>query len=240
MAWTGKIIGGVLGSFLGPWGTAIGVGLGHQYDKGATRVQTASMTIQVALFGCLAKMARADGKVTQAEIEVVEEIITQLGYTPSMRAAAIDIFRKAKDDAYSAEDYLTQLAEVIRFNPQIAVVFIQALHAVAQADGILHPNERDILLQAERIFRLRPGTVDALFGGGRGSVNALNNAYEALECTPEMSDAEIKTIYRKKCIDFHPDKLASKGLPDEFMKFAHEQLTQINEAYETIKKDRKL
>ncbi len=53
-----------------------------------------------------------------------------------------------------------------------------------------------------------------------------------------MTDSEIKKVYREKCLQFHPDKLASKGLPDEFMKFANEQLAKINEAYETIKNAR--
>jgi DnaJ like chaperone protein len=74
--------------------------------------------------------------------------------------------------------------------------------------------------------------VDALLGGRS---NNLSDAYKALECTPEMSDSEIKKVYREKCLQFHPDKLASKGLPDEFMKFANEQVAKINEAYETIK-----
>ena len=52
------------------------------------------------------------------------------------------------------------------------------------------------------------------------------------------ADDEIKKIYRQKCNDFHPDKLASKGLPDEFMEYAHEQLAKVNEAYDTIKKAR--
>lgn len=240
MAWTGKIIGGVLGSLISPgFGTAIGMGIGHQFDKGATKLQQTGMVMQVAFFGCLAKMARADGKITQEEIQAVEQIIARLGYTPRMREAAIGIFRQAKDDPHSATDYLNQLATTIRFNPQLAMTFITALHAVAQADGQIHPNEREILMQAERAFRLRPGSIDALLGGGR-SANTVDAAYKVLECTPEMSDTEIKSVYRKKCVEFHPDKLASKGLPDEFMKFAHDQLTQINEAYETIKKARNL
>ena len=236
MAWTGKIIGGVLGSFLGPWGTAIGVGLGHQFDKGASRVQQAGMVMQVAFFGCLAKMAKADGKITPEEIQAVEQIIARLGYTPRMREAAIHIFRKAKDDSHTAADYLNQLASVIQFNPQIAMTFLAALHAVAQADGLIHPGEREILLQAERAFHLRTGTVDALLGGGRA--NTLDDAYKTLEVAPEMSDAEIKKIYRQKCIEFHPDKLASKGLPKEFMEYANEQLSKINDAYDTLKKAR--
>ena len=111
-----------------------------------------AMAFQAAFFGCLAKMAKADGQVSQAEINTVEQIMARLGYTGPMRAAAVEIFRKAKDDAHSAADYLNQLAVIIQFNPQIAMTFLAALHAVAQADGFIHPNEREILLQAERVI----------------------------------------------------------------------------------------
>jgi DnaJ like chaperone protein len=241
MAWTGKIIGGVLGSLLGPIGTVVGVGLGHQFDKGADRVRQTAQTFQVAFFGCLAKMARADGAISQAEIDAVEQIMARFGYAGTMREQAIGIFRRAKDDPHTAADYIAQLAGVIQFNPQIAMTFITALHAVAAADGIIHPNEREILLQAERAFRLRPGTIDAMLGGTRGNApNALENAYKVIDVSPDATDAEIKKAYRQKCVEFHPDKLASKGLPDEFMTYAHEQLTKVNEAYDTIKKARNL
>jgi DnaJ like chaperone protein len=241
MAWTGKLIGGVLGSLLGPIGTVVGVGIGHQFDKGANRLKQTAQTFQVAFFGCLAKMARADGTISQPEIEAVEQIMARFNYTGAVRDQAIEIFRRAKDDPHTAADYINQLAGVIQFNPQIAMTFIAALHAVAAADGQIHPNEREILLQAERAFRLRPGTIDAMLGGVRGNApNALENAYKVLEISPDATDAEIKKIYRKKCTEFHPDKLASKGLPEEFMTYAHEQLTKINEAYDLIKKERGL
>ena len=236
MAWTGKLIGGVLGSLLGPLGTVVGVGIGHQFDKGASRVQATAMAFQTAFFGCLAKMARADGQVSQAEINAVEQIMARLGYRGPMREAAVEIFRKARDDAHTAADYLNQLAAIIQFNPQIAMTFLTALHAVAQADGFIHPDEREILLQAERVFRLRPGTIDALLG--TAAIGVLDEAYKTLDCTPEMSDEEIKRAYRRKCIEYHPDKLSSKGLPAEFMQYANEQLAKVNEAYDTIKKIR--
>ncbi|VGO22296.1 co-chaperone DjlA [Pontiella sulfatireligans] len=239
MAWTGKIIGGVLGSLLSPLGTVIGVAIGHQFDKGADRAKITAQSFQVAFFGCLAKMAQADGKITKDEINAVEQIMARFGYAGPMREAAIGIFRRAKDDPHTAADYLNQLSSVTQFNPQIAMTFIAALHAVAQADGVIHPNEREILLQAERAFRMRPGTIDALLGGGRSNTaTALDNAYKVLDVSPEMTDEEIKKIYRKKCVEFHPDKLASKGLPDEFMNYANEQLAKVNEAYDIIKKAR--
>ncbi len=248
MAWTGKIIGGVLGSLLGPLGTVVGVGIGHQFDKGAGKVKQVSQAFQVAFFGCLAKMARADGKITQDEIDAVEHIMARFHYTGEVRRQAIEIFRRAKDDPHTAADYISQLAGVIQFNPQIAMTFIGALHAVAVADGVLHPNEHEILLQAERAFRLRPGTIDAMlngtYSGPAGSqvrqANALENAYKVLDVAPDAPDAEVKKVYRQKCMEFHPDKLASKGLPEEFMTYAHEQLTKVNEAYDIIKKERGL
>jgi DnaJ like chaperone protein len=241
MAWTGKIIGGVLGSLVGGpiLGTAIGAAIGHKFDKNADRVKQTTQTFQIAFFGCLAKMARADGQISQAEIQAVEEIMARMGYVGQMRDQAVSIFRRAKDDPHSAADYLNQLANVIQFNPQLAMTFIAGLHAVAQADGTIHPNEREILLQAERIFRLRPGTIDAMLGGVRGAApDALGNAYKVLGVSPDASDADIKKIYREKCNEFHPDKLASKGLPDEFMQYANEQLAKVNDAYDTIKKGR--
>lgn len=238
MAWTGKFIGGVLGSLLGPLGTVVGVGIGHQFDKGSDRLRNTGQAIQVAFFGCLAKMARADGTISKSEIDAVEQIMQRFGYTAQMREQAINIFRKAKDDPHTAADYINQLASVIQFNQQIALTFISALHAVAAADGSIHPNERDILLQAERAFRLRPGTIDSLLGTSK--IDELEKAYKTLEITPNSTDAEIKKVYRQKCIELHPDKLASQGLPDEFMTYAHDQLTQVNEAYDIIKKARNL
>lgn len=237
MAWTGKIVGGVLGSFIGPWGIAIGVGIGHQFDKGASSLQQTGMVIQVAFFGCMAKMAQADGVVSQEEIHAVEQVMTRLGYSPAMREAAISIFREAKDDSHTVAEYAQQLAEATRYNPQIGMTFIVALHAVAQADGIIHTSERDILHQIEKAFRLPPGTIDSMLNQGSSS-SSLSDAYQVLGCSPEVSDAEIKKIYRDKCIKFHPDKLASKGLPDEFMEYANEQLARINAAYDQIKKSR--
>lgn len=249
MAWTGKIVGGVLGSLFGPIGTVVGVGVGHQFDKGANKVKQISQTFQVAFFGCLAKMARADGKITQEEIDAVEAIMAQFRYTGETRQQAVEIFRRAKDDPHTAGDYINQLASVIQFNPQMAMVFIGALHTVAAADGSIHANEREILLEAERAFRLRPGTIDAMLNGGFGGgaagsqqrqANALADAYKVLDVSPDTSDTEIKKIYRQKCMEFHPDKLASKGLPDEFMTYAHDQLTKVNEAYDIIKTERGL
>ncbi len=67
----------------------------------------------------------------------------------------------------------------------------------------------------------------------------LGEAYEILECSPDMDDSTIKKSYRKKVAKFHPDKLQSKGLPEEFLEFAHNEMVKINEAYDTVMTSRK-
>ena len=66
----------------------------------------------------------------------------------------------------------------------------------------------------------------------------LNEAYRILGISASASDAEIKSAWRKKVLEFHPDKVQAKGLPEAFVAFANEQSRKLNQAYETICKAR--
>jgi len=87
-----------------------------------------------------------------------------------------------------------------------------------------------------------PGFTRAAGAGSAGGSDSRRNApqadvadaYRILDCSVDASDAEVKSAYRKKCIEFHPDKIQSKGLPPQFVEFAKNEMQKINEAYETI------
>ena len=53
-----------------------------------------------------------------------------------------------------------------------------------------------------------------------------------------MDLEEIKKVYRRKRREFHPDTLISKGLPEELLERAKEKFIEIQEAYESIEKNR--
>ena len=59
-----------------------------------------------------------------------------------------------------------------------------------------------------------------------------------LNSTPESSNEEIKSNYKKLVKDFHPDKIISKGLPEEFIDFASNRFREIQESYEKIRQER--
>jgi DnaJ like chaperone protein len=67
----------------------------------------------------------------------------------------------------------------------------------------------------------------------------ISDDYKALLSEPNDSDEEVKKKYYKLAKEYHPDTLVSKGLPDEFLKFANERLSSINEAYDRITQSRK-
>ena len=62
------------------------------------------------------------------------------------------------------------------------------------------------------------------------------SAYAVLEVSPSATDDEVKSAYRRMAMKNHPDKVSTLG--PEVQKAAQEKFQKIQEAYETIKKQR--
>jgi len=82
-------------------------------------------------------------------------------------------------------------------------------------------------------------------GAGRGRQAApdsdrlsTRDAYKALGVQSSDDKATVKRAYRRLMSQHHPDKLVSKGLPDEMIKLATDKTQHIQKAYEVIKKSR--
>ena len=75
--------------------------------------------------------------------------------------------------------------------------------------------------------------------GAAESDAALAQAYSSLGVSPDASDTEVRTAWKKKLAVFHPDKIEGKDLDPEWVALANEKSAQINQAYETIKAARR-
>ena len=64
----------------------------------------------------------------------------------------------------------------------------------------------------------------------------MKDYYDILNISKNATEADIKKAYRKMAIKYHPDKISHLG--DEFQQAAKEKFQKVNEAYETIKKER--
>lgn len=69
--------------------------------------------------------------------------------------------------------------------------------------------------------------------------DALAAAYELLGVRPEDDMAVIKEAYRRLISEYHPDKLAGKGVSDSVVKMATEKSQLVQAAYDLICKSRK-
>ncbi len=262
MNWWGKLLGGTFGYLLGgPLGALIGAALGHNFDKGLgnalraqfdpgtqERVQTAFFT---ALFSIMGHLAKADGRVTEHEIKLARDVMQRMNLNENMRATAINLFNQGKQPEFSLDDVLRQFRTECHRRRNLMQMFVEILMHSAYADGNVDPAEQAVL---ERV-RITLGFsrqdfnhIEALvrnarnFGGGgyrqgaQASPEAvLKGAYEILGVDKTASDSAVKKAYRRLMNQHHPDKLVSKGLPEEMMKLATEKTQEIKEAYETIK-----
>ena len=235
----GGITGGLIGFVaLGPIGALVGSVIGSNVSSRSKRRRPNNFDQQVAFFGalfaCLAKIAKADGRVDEAEIKKIEEIISsKLNLNREHRNFAINIFQKAKDDNVSFEAYASNLYQVLSSSPNSLLVFYEMLFELALADGMLHPNEDKLLKQIPRIFHFDEKVYKSFY---EKFVERTNDYFKILGVDENMSFNEIKKAYLKKRKEFHPDTLIGKGLPEEFIEKAKEKFIEIQEAYEELEK----
>jgi DnaJ like chaperone protein len=67
-----------------------------------------------------------------------------------------------------------------------------------------------------------------------------NDAYAVLGVMPSASDEEVRLAWRKLMRDNHPDGLAARGVPAEFVDRATRKVAEINAAWDKIKRQRGL
>ena len=248
MGWLGKVIGGTIGFALGgPVGAVAGAVFGHSFDtEGHSRLyeertrlsrnEHAQMTFFVAAFSMLAKMAKADGTVCDKEIQAVEQFMKRdLQLNSESRKAAMSIFKTAADSEQTFDGFARQFYDMFSTQPRFLEILLDVMLRVSTADGILCEGEENLLLTAVRIFHYR--TEDYLKLKAK-YIDRSDVHHAILGCDRQDSDEFVKTQYRKLVTEYHPDKIASKGLPEEFSKFAADKFREIQEAYEMVKKER--
>jgi DnaJ like chaperone protein len=265
LSWWGKLLGGTFGYLLaGPLGAVIGTALGHNFDKGLTgairahfepgaqeRVQTVFFT---ALFSVMGHLAKADGRVSEDEIEQARDIMRRMNLNEDMRRAAIRLFEQGKQPDFPLADIIAQFRQECQRRRNLMQMFMELLLHAGYADGNLKAAERGVLEQVRQQLGFTVQEfqhIEALvrnarhFGGGGFGQEpplspraSLHEAYEILGVKSSASDAEVKKAYRRLMNQHHPDKLVAKGLPEEMMKLATEKTQEIKTAYELIKKNR--
>ena len=245
MGWLGKIVGGTLGFALGgPLGAIAGAALGHTFDATDNQYprarlsyhEKAQMTFFVATFSMLAKVAQADGRISLEEIQAVEGFMAnELNLTPESKRFAVEIFETAINSPMAFQDFAGQFYHQFHNQHRLLDLMIDVLLRLSVADGALSDSEEKLISSAARIFRFSEQKYNEL--KARYAPD-FEKYYAILGIHSRASDDEIKRQYRKLVKEYHPDTIASKGLPEEFNKFAHDKFREIQDAYDAVKQER--
>ena len=264
LALMGLFFGGFRGLVLG---ALLGIGarfvLRNVVIGGGMR-QPSQLDFLDSSFAVMGALAKADGVVTRDEIDSAKRIFDMLRLSEAQREQARDAFKRGKAPEFDLDAEIDRLRGAIGFGRgPLLRLFLQLQVMAVAADGRVHTAEHTMLVHIARGLGLTERDVaqlEALLrtagtgagagagpgaGTGRGagpraapSASRLDDAFAALGLVHDATDAEIKRAYRRLVSQNHPDKLATRNLPDSMKKLAEERIREINVAYELIKESR--
>jgi DnaJ like chaperone protein len=132
---TVSAIGGSIGAFL------------QQFSPARATAPEKSIAFTIGMIALGAKMAKADGVVTEVEIRAFKQVF----HVPESDLPAVArVFNLAKQDSAGYESYARQIARL--FEPRSALLedVLDGLFHIAKADDALHPGEDTYLRLSRR------------------------------------------------------------------------------------------
>ena len=208
----------------------------HQHTIGAILDALAAQqqrrndaAFSIALIALSAKMAKADGVVTDDEIEAFRQFFS----FPDDQADKVRmLYNLAQQDVAGFEEYVRRVAKIFEDAPRVLEDVMDCLFYVAAADSIAHPHEIELLERAAEIFGIAPLSFRRMKAAHLGLGD--DDPYFILGIEPGLTAAQIKSAYRSLVRDFHPDALIARGVPPDLVKISEARMASINSAYERI------
>ena len=259
----GRIIGGVAGFAMGgPFGAVVGAALGHAAENGgftdmklphlqtpgaagfgparmaaflARRNQLFALSVVVLA----AKLAKVDGPVVRAEIDAFKR---SFRIPPESVRDVGRLFDQAKDSPAGYQGYADQLGAAFQDNLGMLEDVLAALFAIARADKPLTVGEQKYLENVWRGFGLGVDAWQRASGTAqpRAAQAQGEDPYAVLGVAPSLSGEELRAAWKQLVRENHPDSLAGRGVPAEFVARASDKVARINAAWDRIKRERGL
>jgi DnaJ like chaperone protein len=271
--WWGKVIGAFLGYMIaGPVGAFFGILIGNFFDKGlfehfsrphwhyhAEKREAVQRTFFEATFKIMGHIAKADGRVSEHEIQMAKLLMEEMGLSHAQIKTAQNYFNEGKNSNFNLKLMLTTLREALHDNPELLKLFIDIQYRAAKVDGLSFKKQEALntilralgfasLSQQYQFFEdfanyVRYRQQQSSSSQSRdyqkqyqrpASHHTLDQAYAILDVSTSATKQEVKRAYRQLISRNHPDKLIAQGLPESMIKIANEKTQAITKAYEQI------
>lgn len=193
------------------------------------------VAFSVAIIALSAKMAKADGIVTEHEIDAFREIFR---FPESEARNVARLYNLAKQDVAGYQAYAEKLSGLCSMGgencPMLENV-LDGLFHIAKADGAVHENEMVFLAEIASIFRVSEEHFERITArhvhvGGR-------DPYKVLGVSRHDDFPTIRQHYISLVREHHPDRLTARGLPAGFHVIANDRMARFNDAYAAIERE---
>ena len=186
-----------------------------------------------AVVGLGAKLAKADGHVSDDEVQVFSKVFQA---APEDAASVRRVFNIARQTVRGYEGYASKIANKYGDRPCLLEGVLDGLFYIAGADGVVTLDEMIYLQKVSNIF----GFTDTDFRRIKASHLGADpsDPYEILGVSHSADFNSIRVAYRQLMADNHPDRVVTNGAPREFEQRAHEKAAAITSAYAKIRAER--
>ncbi|WP_319481798.1 TerB family tellurite resistance protein [uncultured Draconibacterium sp.] len=246
MAKFGKWIGAGLGWVMtagSPLGAIIGFTLGAMVDGGKSAFNTGARTgyssrttttggYVMSLLVLVAAVMKADGKVLKSELDYVKKFMVH-NFGEDSAQEAIKMLRDLLNQTIPVNEVCQQIKANMNYSARLQLVHF--LFGIAQADGQVDVEEQKLITHICNQMGIGNNdfeSIQAMF------VPNTDSDYKILEIDRSASNDDLKKAYRRMAMKYHPDKVSTLG--NEVQNAAKEKFQKVNQAYENIKKERKI
>ncbi|MGD9914967.1 MAG: TerB family tellurite resistance protein [Rhizobiaceae bacterium] len=228
-----------IGDFVGRASGSAGAGIAGALEALRSMVSgdpelRRKVAFSVAMIALSAKMARADGVVTQDEVRAFRQMFD---VPPAEVRNVTRLYDLAQADIAGFEVYAERVARLCgsgRPNCAMLTDVLDGLFFIARADGVLHEREGRFLHRVAEIFEIDEAHYQSILA--RHVDLGKADPYAVLGVQRGQPFEEVKRHYRKLVAENHPDKLIARGVPKEFIAIATTRIAAINAAYELIER----
>ncbi|MFW5687482.1 MAG: TerB family tellurite resistance protein [Bacteroidota bacterium] len=233
------ILGGLGWALGGPIGAIVGFLMGSAFDsmdsgefeyRADPHAGTQPGDFRISLLILSAAVMKADGKQLKSELDYIKAFFVQNFGTDATRNY-MRAFRNILNQQIPLQDVCLQIRSHMDLHARLQL--IHYLFGISMADGRVHPNEIKMIEDISSWLNINQYdfiSIKNMF------IKETNSAYKILEVEPGASEDEIKKAYRAMALKYHPDRVSHLG--EEFQQAAKEKFQEVNDAYNTIKKER--
>ncbi len=233
----GWVLGGPIGGILGYAAASLynneaRTGSHDSYFSGNVSAypKTKPGDFMVSMLVLFASVMKADKQLLKSELDFVKQFLKNQFQTNDVQDFMV-LFKDILNQEYHLRDVCRQIQRSMDHPSRLELVHV--LFGLSQADGFIHLDEIKVIHTIARYMNVNENdfiSIQAMF------IRDSKSDYKILEVNPDATATEIKKAYRKMATKYHPDKVSHLG--QELQKLAEEKFKSVNDAYQSIKKQR--